>query len=74
MQLTVAVTDDQLIEGEENLEFTLLSAVDQGGISYLNPNRTLTTKVVDNDNRISITKTADGKELGGGTASDGSFL
>jgi gliding motility-associated-like protein/uncharacterized repeat protein (TIGR01451 family) len=74
VQLPIVVTDDQLIEGEENLEFTLLSAVDQGGISYLNPNRTLTTKVVDNDNRISITKTADGRELGGGTASDGSFL
>jgi len=74
VQLPIVVTDDQLIEGEENLEFTLLSAVDGGGISYLNPNRTLTTKVVDNDNRISITKTADGKELGGGTASDGSFL
>jgi uncharacterized repeat protein (TIGR01451 family)/gliding motility-associated-like protein len=72
--LDIAVTDDQLIEGEENLEFTLLSAVDQGGDSYLNPNRTLTTKVVDNDNRISITKTADGRELGAGTASDGSFL
>lgn len=74
VQLPITVTDDQLIEGEENLEFTLLSAVDQGGISYLNPNRTLTTKVVDNDNRISITKTADGRELGGGAASDGSFL
>lgn len=72
--LNISVTDDQLIEGEENLEFTLLAAVDQGGVNYLNPNRTLTTKVVDNDNRLSITKTSDGKELGGGTASDGSFL
>lgn len=74
VQLPIVVTDDQLIEGEENLEFTLLSAVDQGGDSYLNPNRTLTTKVVDNDNRISITKVTDGRELGGGTASDGDFL
>ncbi|TWI84152.1 putative repeat protein (TIGR01451 family)/gliding motility-associated-like protein [Chitinophaga japonensis] len=74
VQLPIVVTDDLLIEGDENLELTLLSAVDQVGDNYLNPNRTLTTRVIDNDNRISITKVTDGAELGNGNASNGSFL
>ncbi|HJT72775.1 MAG TPA: Calx-beta domain-containing protein, partial [Chitinophaga sp.] len=73
-QVIITPVDDILIEGDENIEFTLISALDQGGVSYLTPQRGLVTTVVDNDNRISITKVNNGKELGNGNASDGAYL
>jgi gliding motility-associated-like protein/uncharacterized repeat protein (TIGR01451 family) len=71
--LEIDPIDDQLIEGDENIEIGLLTATDASSISYLGTQRTLTTKLIDNDNRLSITKTIDGKELGGGNASNGAF-
>jgi gliding motility-associated-like protein/uncharacterized repeat protein (TIGR01451 family) len=73
VRLVIKAIDDNIIEGDENLEFRLVSAFDQGGISYLGTQRGITTKIIDNDNRISIRKTIDGKELGSGNASDGEF-
>ncbi|MVT07923.1 DUF7507 domain-containing protein [Chitinophaga tropicalis] len=73
-QVIITPIDDILIEGDENIEFTLISALDQGGLSYLTPQRGLVTTLVDNDNRISITKVNNGKELGNGNASDGAYL
>ncbi|WPQ61860.1 gliding motility-associated C-terminal domain-containing protein [Chitinophaga sancti] len=72
-QLIIDVNDDLLIEGDESIEIGLLSATDADGISYLGTQRTLTAKLIDNDNRLAITKTTDGKELGSGNASNGEF-
>ncbi|PSL24512.1 DUF7507 domain-containing protein [Chitinophaga ginsengisoli] len=72
--LDIAAIDDSFIEGDENLEFTMTSAMGTNGVDYLTPHRGLTTTVIDNDNRISIEKINDGKELGSGNASDGNFL
>lgn len=73
VQLPINVIDDLLIEGDESIEIGLLTATDAGGTSYLGTQRTLTAKLIDNDNRLTITKTSDGKELGNGNASPGQF-
>lgn len=72
-QLTIDVIDDLLIEGDESIEIGLLTATDASGTTYLGTQRTLTAKLIDNDNRLKITKTTDGKELGSGNASPGQF-
>lgn len=74
VQLDIAAIDDSFIEGDENLEITMTSALGTDGVDYLTPHRGLTTTVIDNDNRISIERVDNGKELGSGTASDGNFL
>ncbi len=74
VQLDIAAIDDAFIEGDENLEITMASALGTDGVDYLTPHRGLTTTVIDNDNRISIERVDNGKELGGGSASDGNFL
>ncbi|WP_343673204.1 gliding motility-associated C-terminal domain-containing protein [Chitinophaga sp.] len=73
VQLTIDVIDDLLIEGDESIEIGLLTATDASGTTYLGTQRTLTAKLIDNDNRLKITKTTDGKELGNGNASPGQF-
>jgi uncharacterized repeat protein (TIGR01451 family)/gliding motility-associated-like protein len=73
-QLTIDVVDDLLIEGDESIEIGLLSATDAGGMVYLGTQRTLTSKLIDNDNRLKITRHLDGQELGGGNASNGEFM
>lgn len=72
-KLSINVIDDLLIEGDESIEIGLLTATDATGTSYLGTQRTLTAKLIDNDNRLKITKTTDGKELGNGNASPGQF-
>lgn len=71
--LQVHVNDDLLIEGNEDIQILLTAATDQGGVSYLGANRSHTATLIDNDNRLSITKVADGRELGNGNAADGSY-
>ncbi|RFM29403.1 DUF7507 domain-containing protein [Chitinophaga silvisoli] len=72
-QLSIDVIDDLLIEGDESIEIGLLTATDASGTTYLGTQRTLTAKLIDNDNRLKLTKTIDGKELGSGNASPGQF-
>ncbi|SFW84728.1 DUF7507 domain-containing protein [Chitinophaga sancti] len=73
VQLSINVIDDLLIEGDESIEIGLLTATDGSGTTYLGTQRTLTAKLIDNDNRLKLTKTTDGKELGNGNASPGQF-
>lgn len=73
-EIDILVTDDLLIEGTEYFQIDLQTADDlTAGLSYLGVQRGLGCYIIDNDNRISITGTQNGKEPGTNAGDDAVF-